>query len=225
MSFVLADRVKETSISSGTGSVVLNGVFGGFQSFASAIGDGNSTFYAIENETRWEVGIGTYTASTNSLSRDTVLSSSNSNNKVELNGVSIVFCTYPASRSAYFNGDNFLNLISHSGILFPDNTVQYTAARQLKKFQKTVSSDYTLSVDDDEVVFVDCTSSEVNISMPPAVGNSGTLFDIKRKPGGTFTCNIQASGSEYIDGQNEISLFYDYEAVTLISDNSEWLVL
>lgn len=224
MSFVLADRVKETSISSGTGSVVLNGVFGGFQSFASAIGDGNSTFYAIENETRWEVGIGTYTASTNSLSRDTVLSSSSANDKVDLNGVSIVFCTYPASRSAYFNGDNFLNLISHSGILFPDNTVQYTAARQIKKLYKTVSSDYTLSLND-EVIFADCTSSEVILNMPPASGNDGKVFDIKRKAGGEFICNIQASGSEYIDGRSEISLFYDYEAVTLISDNSEWLVL
>ena len=67
MALVVSDRVKETSITSGTGSVTLAGAFGGFQSFSSAIGDGNKTYYTIENDTRWEVGIGTYTSSSNSL--------------------------------------------------------------------------------------------------------------------------------------------------------------
>ena len=104
----LANRVKETSISTGTGSVILRGGFGAFQTFSSAIGNANSTFYTIENETRWEVGIGTYTSVTNSLSRDTVLSSSNGGSKIDLNGVSIVFCTLPAEKTVFFGDNNYL---------------------------------------------------------------------------------------------------------------------
>ena len=104
----LANRVKETSISTGTGSVILRGGFGAFQTFSSAIGNANSTFYTIENETRWEVGIGTYTSATNSLSRDTVLSSSNGGSKIDLNGVSIVFCTLPAEKTVFFGDNNYL---------------------------------------------------------------------------------------------------------------------
>ena len=91
MALVISDRVKETSITSGTGSITLGGAFGGFQSFLAAVGDGNQTYYVIENDARWEVGIGAYTSSGNTLSRDTVLASSSSGSKITLDGVSFVF--------------------------------------------------------------------------------------------------------------------------------------
>ena len=100
--FILADRVKETTITSGTGSVVLNAGFGAYQTFSDGVGDGNQTYYAIENDVRWEVGIGTYTSSTNTLARDTVLRSSNSDSLISLNGVSTVFATYPADKAVAF---------------------------------------------------------------------------------------------------------------------------
>ena len=101
MAFVTADRVKETTTTTGTGTVTLLGAATGFQSF-SAIGDGNSTYYCIAGQTgsEWEVGIGTYTSSGTTLSRDTVLSSSNSGSLVNFSsGTKDVFVTYPASRS------------------------------------------------------------------------------------------------------------------------------
>ena len=110
MALAISDRVKETSITSGTGSITLAGAFGGFQSFLSAVGNGNQTYYTIENDTRWEVGIGTYTSSSNTLSRDTVLSSSNSDAKISLDGVSVVFCTLPADRAVYKTVTNDLDL-------------------------------------------------------------------------------------------------------------------
>ena len=88
---------------------------GGFQAFSSAVGDGNTTYYTIENEARWEVGIGTYTSDGNTLSRDTVLASSNSGSKITLNGVSFVFCTLPADRTLYKDASNVLDL-SYSDI-------------------------------------------------------------------------------------------------------------
>lgn len=95
----VADRVKETSLTQGVGTLALEGAFGGFQSFASGIGAGNSTYYAIENESKWEVGLGTYETGSNALTRDTIFDSSNSGEKINLDGVSVVFCTYPADKA------------------------------------------------------------------------------------------------------------------------------
>lgn len=96
MPYVVKDRVKVTSTTTGTGTFTLGAAVAGFQSFA-AIGNGNQTYYCITNNTDWEVGIGTYTSSGTTLSRDTVLESSNSNNKVNWSaGSKDVFCTYPA---------------------------------------------------------------------------------------------------------------------------------
>lgn len=104
MSLVVKDRVKETTTTAGTGTITLAGAATGFQSFA-AIGNGNTTFYTIAGGAEWEVGIGTYTSSGTTLSRDTVLSSSSSGSKVNFSaGTKDVFVTYPASRTATGGG-------------------------------------------------------------------------------------------------------------------------
>lgn len=101
MAFVIADRVRETTTTTGTGTVTLLGAALGYQSF-SVVGNGNSTFYAIvgQGTTEWEVGIGTYTASGTTLSRDAVYSSSNSGSLVSFSaGIKDVFVTQPAEKS------------------------------------------------------------------------------------------------------------------------------
>jgi len=106
MALVLADRVKETTTTTGTGTVTLLGASTGFQSFA-VVGDTNTTYYTIaaQTVTEWEVGIGTYTLSGTTLSRTTVLSSSNSGSPVNFSaGTKDVFVTYPSSRSIYADG-------------------------------------------------------------------------------------------------------------------------
>jgi hypothetical protein len=106
MAFVIADRVRETTSTTGTGALTLGGPFSGFQGF-SVIGDGNNTYYAISdpNTGAWEVGIGTYTASGNTLSRDTVLASSNSGSLVTfVAGTKDVICTQPSERNVYAVG-------------------------------------------------------------------------------------------------------------------------
>ena len=115
MPLVISDRVKETSLTTGTGTITLNGTYGGFQSFLSGIGNGNTTYYAIENDSNWEVGIGTYTQSSNTLSRDTILKSSNSNNAISLNGVSRVFCTYPSDKAVYLDANNDITFAGTAG--------------------------------------------------------------------------------------------------------------
>lgn len=101
MAFVLADRVRETTTTTGTGTVTLAGAVTGFQTF-SAIGDGNTTYYTIAGQgtSEWEVGIGTYTSSGTTLSRDSILASSNSGSAVDFSaGTKDVFCDYPAGRA------------------------------------------------------------------------------------------------------------------------------
>lgn len=103
MAFVVADRVKETTTTTGTGTVTLLGASAGFQSFA-AIGDTNTTYYTIaaQTGTEWEVGIGTYTSSGTTLARTTVFSSSNSGSLVDFSaGSKDVFVAYPAEMAAF----------------------------------------------------------------------------------------------------------------------------
>jgi hypothetical protein len=101
MAFVLADRVRETTTSTGTGTITLAGAVTGFQTFA-AIGNANTTYYTIAGQgtSEWEVGIGTYTSSGTTLARNTVLASSNSGSLVNFSsGTKDVFCDYPAGRA------------------------------------------------------------------------------------------------------------------------------
>jgi hypothetical protein len=121
MALVLKDRVKETTSTTGTGTVTLDGAVTGFQSF-SAVGDGNTTYYAITDVATgdWEVGIGTYTSSGTTLSRDTVLSSSTGSLISFGAGSKDVFVTYPSEKGVWLDaaGDvvqnNFSSITSGS---------------------------------------------------------------------------------------------------------------
>ena len=100
MALVVKDRVRETSTTTGTGTLTLAGAVTGFQTFSSAIGNTNTTYYTITNGAEFEVGIGTVGAGT--LARTTILSSSNGGSVVTLTaGTKDVFVTYPAERALY----------------------------------------------------------------------------------------------------------------------------
>ena len=101
MALVLNDRVKETSTSTGTGTINLAGASQDFIGFVAGIGTTNKTYYCIQNtgQDEFEVGIGTVTdASPDTLSRDTVISSTNSNNLVDFSWTKEVFCTIPHTK-------------------------------------------------------------------------------------------------------------------------------
>ncbi len=108
MALVINDRVRETSTTSGTGTLNLAGAVTGFRTFVDGIGDGNTTYYAIfeEGTNLFEIGIGTVTDATpDTLARDTVLSNSSGNtSKITFSGGTLsVFCTMPASKTVYLD--------------------------------------------------------------------------------------------------------------------------
>jgi len=99
MALIVADRVQETTTTTGTGTYTLAGAKDGFQSFA-AVGDGNTTYYACTDGTDYEVGIGTYTASGTTLARTTIIESSNSDAAVSWSaGSKDIFVTSPADKT------------------------------------------------------------------------------------------------------------------------------
>jgi hypothetical protein len=115
MALVVNDRVKEESTTTGTGTLTLTGAVAGFETFSSAIGNTNTTYYAIQNQdvpTEFEVGLGTVGAGT--LSRDTILSSSNSDAAVNFSaGTKDVFCTLPASKAVILDSSG--NIVANNG--------------------------------------------------------------------------------------------------------------
>lgn len=121
MALVIADRVQETTTTTGTGTITLAGAVSGFQSFA-AVGDGNTTYYTIAHTTlsEWEVGLGTYTSSGTTLARTTILSSSNSGSAVNFSaGTKNVFCTLPAGRTVDRDASNILTLDAGTATIPP----------------------------------------------------------------------------------------------------------
>lgn len=101
MALVVKDRVKSSTTTTGTGTITLGAAAAGFQAF-SVIGDGNTTYYTIVDTINgtWEVGVGTYTSSGTTLSRDAVFDSSNSGSLVNFaSGSKDVFVAYPAERA------------------------------------------------------------------------------------------------------------------------------
>ena len=113
MALVVNDRVKETSATTGTGTFSLAGAVTGFETFSSAIGNTNTTYYTIVNENgEFEVGLGTVAAGT--LARTTIISSSNSDSAVDFSsGTKDVFCTLPASKAVILDSSG--NIVANNG--------------------------------------------------------------------------------------------------------------
>ena len=117
MALVVADRVKETTTTTGTGTYTLAGAETGFESF-SAIGNGNTTYYCCTDGTDFEVGIGTYTASGTTLARTTILQSSNSDAAVNwTSGTRDIFCTQPAEKAVFLNASDNIELADDEKIV------------------------------------------------------------------------------------------------------------
>jgi len=149
MALVLKDRVQETSTTTGTGTLTLAGAVTQFQTFSAAVGNGNTTYYTIYNAggSDWEVGIGTVGAGT--LTRDTVLSSSNANALVSFTGTLYVFGDYPAGKAVYqdANGNVAANAFddSYTNVAATGTTTTLTVA-SVRRYTVTGSGGQTFKL-------------------------------------------------------------------------------
>ena len=155
MPLVVKDRVQETTTTTGTGTITLAGAVSGFQSF-SVIGNANTTYYAIVGGSEWEVGLGTYTSSGTTLSRDTILESSNGGTAVNFSaGTKNVFVTYPAEEAVYQDATNTAY------------APQFAASNGLNVNNGTIGSSYTFPTGYNSVEAGDITlSGGVTVTVP-----------------------------------------------------------
>jgi len=182
MALIVKDRVKETTTTTGTGTVTLAGASAGFQSFA-AIGDYNTTYYAITSGNDYEVGLGTYTASGTTLSRDTVLESSNSGSKITLSGTSDVFCTYPSEKAVILNSSD---VIEGSEIVVEGN-IAANAVTTNKIINDAVT---TNKIADAAVITAKIADNAVNATKLNVTGDGTNTQFLQSDGDGSFTWNV-----------------------------------
>ena len=227
MALVLDDRVKETSTTTGTGTLNLSGAVSGFQTFVAGIGDGNTTYYAIVNrdEAEWETGLGTVTdSSTDTLARTTVIASSNSDSAVDFSaGTKDVFTTLPASKVGYLDGSN--NFIVGKGAAGVDYTLTFDGADSDGVITWMEDEDYFKFSDDilinstEKIQFYDTglyiyssTDGQLDIVADTEVQIAATTIDINGA--------VALNGA--ITGATDITLSGELDAATLdISGNAD----
>jgi hypothetical protein len=142
MAFILADRVQETATANTTVSFTLSGAMTSYQSFA-AIGNGNTTYYGATDGTNWEVGFGTYSTSPNTLTRTTILSSSNSGSAVTFSGTVTVWVDYPAGKQISSDYPNALGVVTPAAGTFTTITGQTEVLRGTGQNLLTYSQQFT----------------------------------------------------------------------------------
>ena len=175
---LFAERVRETSTTTGTGTLTLAGAVSGFQSFSAGIGNSNVCYYCIQDiaNNQWEVGIGTVGSGT--LSRDTVLSSSNSNSLVSLSaGTHDVYCVAPATI--------FTNLFRNRSV----RVATTTAGTLASSFENGDTIDgITIATGDRILVKDQSTASENGVYIVPASGAPTRAYDY---PAGLRVTQVQ----------------------------------
>ena len=226
MPLVLKDRVKETTTTTGTGTITLAGAVSGYQSF-SVIGNANTTYYTIVDAATgaWEVGIGTYTSSGTTLSRDTVLESSNSGSFVNFGaGTKDVFVTYPAERAVVSGTTAYLSLPAPStnGNVLTSNGTEWTSATPASTSTLTITNltgAYTVLTTDGGKVF-NCTSGTFTVSLT-AAATLGSGFNCWIWNTGTGVITIDPNAAETIDGVATLTLQAG-EGMQVVCTGTNW---
>lgn len=218
MALVLKDRVRETTSSTGTGTITLSGAVTGYQDF-SVIGNGNTSYYAILGGTEWEVGIGTYTASGTTLSRDTVLESSNGGSLVNFSaGTKDVICTFAAEKATTLDSAQTLTNKSMSG---SSNTFTNLPNSALTNSSITVNGTPvnlgdSLSVG--TVTSVSGSGSYGGLSLSGTVTGSGNIT-LGGTPTGTWPISVSGSAASATSATTATNSSYCYNYTQSFASN------
>jgi hypothetical protein len=197
MALKVADRIKQTTTTSGTGDISFTGTPAGFATFGSVLTGGDTTYYAIEENDKWEVGIGTY--GSDNMVRSYVLASSNSGSAINLGGSGVVFITYPADKSVYRDGESQV-VIGSSGVLFSNGTIVKDA--KLPELTDVVSSGAFTST---HVLSFNNTNKSLLLGDSTGPSNSNnTLIGYGAASGTTGTDNVVIGTNAFVAGNGGI---------------------
>jgi len=212
MALIIADRVRETSTTVGTGNIVLGGAVAGFIAFSSVMSNGDTTYYGIVLANSWEVGIGTYTASTNSLARTTVLASSNAGALVDFpSGTKNVILTQPSERAVYVNGTSIVaaNGATVPNSLLANNSVTFNGVTVALGSSGTITSSPTYPLTNATLTGTTTISGTNNISGTTTItGTTSIASPTLTSPtiSGTTTVAGTLAGSITANGGSTITL-------------------
>jgi hypothetical protein len=197
MALVLKDRIKQESSTLGTGTVTLAATYDGYSSFASFYSDGEEVYYTISNTetgvTEWEVGRGTYSSGT--LARDTVLSSTNSNNLVNFtSGIKEVFVTYPADRAVVTDDIGTIASQDANNVSITGGSIAVTA-NPTTDYQVATKT-YVDSLVSSAIHFHDA----VRVESPDSAGNLNATYNNGTAGVGATLTNAGTQAALVIDG-------------------------
>lgn len=168
MALVIADRVRETSTTTGTGTLTLDGAVSGYQTFSTAIGNTNTCYYTITLGSAWEIGIGTVSAG--QLARTTVLKSSNAGAAVDFGaGTKDVFATYPGDKAV---DTDVIQTLSNKTLTDPG----IVGASSSVGGKVTLKEGSANGVNYVELKAADSLAGNVTYTLPTADGTSGQLL-------------------------------------------------
>ena len=209
MAFIVNDRVKETTTTTGTGTITLLGAVEDFEGFTAGIGDGNTTYYCIFHESdsynEWEVGYGTFTASGTTLTRTAITSSNGDALESFSAGTKSVFCTLPASKGLMKSTDGT--------VVFGDNTGALSLAGSLTMNAFNIVVDSTYGIVDDSsneflmftktasaANYINITNKDTgNAPIIAAVGDANLDLNLNSAgTGSVVTSNNLTVGSKFI---------------------------
>ena len=224
MALTIADRVRETTTTTGTGTITLGGAVGNFETFTANLSDGDTTYYAIvdANNSDFEVGLGTFTASGTTLARTTVIASSNSNSAVDLSsGSKDVFITLPASKMIFqdangnvtipgdltVSGDDITMGTNTSGnLLIADGTnFNSIAVGSLSEISTVANDDVFLAVDTSGGGLKKITRSTIVSGLATSGAISNVVEDTTPQLGGNLDTNshsILLDDAHFIGDEN-----------------------
>ena len=193
MALVLADRVKETTTTTGTSDFALGGAVSGFQTFSAGVGNSNTTYYAVSLGSDWEVGLGTLSSDGLTLARTTVYQSSNSDTKVSFAaGSKDIFVTYAADKAVYEDASGNVTVpaifTATTKVVSPFFDAVGSAGGQLRNASGTSQLAWGAG-------------GGSNLSLEVSTNLNGTNAQIDISPTGTGHVHIKPSGS----GSLEIS--------------------
>ena len=188
MPLVIADRVRETSTTTGTGTLTLDGAVSGYRTFSSGIGNSNTCYYTITLGSAWEVGIGTVSAG--QLARTTVLDSSNANAAVDFGaGTKDVFATYAGDKAV---DTDVIQTLSNKTLVNPAVVgASSTVGGKVTLLEGSANgSNYV------ELKVADSLAGNVTYTLPTADGTSGQLLATNGT--GTLSWSTPSSGGASI---------------------------